>query len=103
MEQPDFVFNSHPTRFSYYHITHDIGIPCNVKYNELDELPNTRYTTLLHWITVCLNHEYLHKLLHEFISFDAMRYLDNLSYGDMVCGFINAEQILGKKDLLKSK
>jgi len=103
MEQANFVFNDHPTRFSYYHKTHDIGIPCEVIVNELDKPSNDRYITVLHWIIVGLNHEYLHKLLHEFISFDAMSNLDYFSYGDVVCGFVESKQIREEKALLKSK
>lgn len=83
----DFVFDEFGTRFTYIHTSHQIGLPNNIK-QKISYVPkNGRYKNIFHWIKVQINHEFLHKILHEFIGFSAMHKLDYLPYGDMAWGF----------------
>jgi len=94
MEEAVFVFNKHrDMNFTYNKRTHEIGLPCKLGYTETDLASKREFTTIFHWIINAINHEYLHKLLHEFISYDTTSTFDTFYYGDMICGFIDSEKI----------
>ena len=80
-QDSDIVFCNHrpKRRFAYRVSNHKI------------ELPQKRKIKKFTWIIDSISHEYLHKILHEFVDYAASENLDKLGYC-LVTGCNYAEQ-----------